>query len=34
MPLATDDGRADIILAVNAYFDHSLREIELYRLRS
>lgn len=34
MPLAAGDGRASIILAVNAYFDHSLREIELYQLRS
>lgn len=33
MPLAGEDGTAGIILAVNAYFDHSLREIALYGLR-
>lgn len=33
MPLAATDGTAGIILAVNAYLDHSLREIALYGVR-
>ena len=33
MPLAGEDGMAGIILAVNAYYDHSLREIALYGSR-
>jgi hypothetical protein len=33
MPLAATDGTAGIVLVVNAYLDHSLREIALYGSR-
>jgi hypothetical protein len=33
MPLAAADGTSGLVLAVNAYLDHSLREIALYGTR-